>query len=281
LGIIRTDIAENFFSAQQTASGKLSILVGMDSFCYAIYTSSGQLVFIRRMDFPDSANFRVELPAIEQDNPVLFFPYSQVNIAFGAPAHAVVPSRLFDPAASRVYLEHGNRMNPTDRVCSGFLPEFQAHLVYAVPLELDVWLQRHFPRSTVLHLSQALLKSMAEDNSGKRVFAHFWDKRLMLAYFEGNQLVFENWFFCRDTKDFLYYLLLVFDKFQLDQAHQEVSLSGTLLAESGIFQLLEKYIRNLRFIALGEIITYGKKMSSLPPHFFNDLNAIVQFRPTS
>lgn len=279
MGIIRTDITESFFSAQQTASGKLSILVGMDSFCYSIYNADGQPVFLRRLEYPVFSNFTPDLKAVEQENPLLFLPYSSICLAFGSPCHVFVPSRLFDPAAARVYLEHGNRVADEDRICSAFVSELPAHLVFALPAKLDSWLNRHFPALAVHHLSQVLLQqALATLGPGKQVLAHFWDKRLILFYIEGSRLVFENWFVCQDTKDFLYYLLLVFDRFRLDPENQEVGLSGTIVADSGIFQLLSKYIRNLRFVTVGNPVAYGKKMSSQPPHFFNDLNAIAQFR---
>ena len=279
MGIIRTDIAENFFSAQQTASGKLSILVGMDSFCYGIYNADGQLVFLRRLEFPDASVFSIDLAALERENPLLFFPYSRVCLAFGAPAHVFVPSRLFNPPSARVYLEHGNRIGASDRVCTALVQEINAHIVFALPHLLDTWLLRNFPGVPALHLSQVLLQHvLAASSTGKQVLAHFWDRRLILFFFDENRLVFENWFVCRDSRDFLYYLLLVFDRFQLDQENQEVLLSGTILADSNVFRLLNRYIRKLRFSALGAPLAYGKKMSSQPPHFFNDLNAIVQYR---
>ncbi len=279
MGIIRTDIAENFFSAQQTASGKLSILVGMDSFCYSIYNAGGQLVFLRRLEFPDASTFSLDLAEIERENPLLFFPYSSICLSFGAPAHVFVPSRLFDPNAARIYLEHGNRVGATDRVCTVFVPEIKAHLVFALPQRLDAWLLRNFPGVSPLHVSQVLIQqALAGTVTGKQVLAHFWDKRLILFFFDGNRLIFENWFVCKDSRDFLYYLLLIFDRFQLDPENQEVLLSGTILADSNVFRLLARYIRKLRFTALGAPSAYGKKMSAQPPHFFNDLNAILQYR---
>ena len=279
MGIIRTDIAESFFSAQQTASGKLSILVGMDSFCYGIYNGEGQLVFLRRLEFPEASTFSLDLAEIERENPLLFFPYSRVCISFGAPGHVFVPSRLFDPTAARIYLEHGNRVDAADRVCSTFVPEIMAYLVFALPQSLDAWLQRNFLGVSALHLSQVLLQqALAATATGKQLLVHFLDKRLIIFFFNGNRLVFENWFVCRDSKDFLYYLLLVFDRFQLDPENQEVLLSGTILADSNVFRLLGRYIRKLRFIALGAPLAYGKKMSAQPPHFFNDLNATLQHR---
>jgi hypothetical protein len=282
LGIIRTDIVESHFSAQQTASGKLSILVGMDSFCYSIYDAVGQLVFLRRIGLPPSDTFALDLAEISAQNPLLFFPYTQVVLAIGSSRHTFVPMRLFDPGSARACLAHGNFVNPADRVCSAFVPPQRAHLVYAIPEVLDAWLSRNFPRVQPLHFSQAVLQQLPGSwQSGKRLLAHFWDNRILLFYFENGRLAFENWFLCRDARDFLYYLLLVFDRFQLSPETQEVALSGAILQDSEVFRVLNRYIRQLTFTELGTPLVYGKKMSAYAPHFFNDLNAILQFRAIS
>jgi hypothetical protein len=282
LGIIKTDIVESYFSTQQTASGKLSILVGMDSFCYCIYDASGQPLFLRRLGFPVADTFALDLEEISAQNPLLFFPYAEIALAIGSSRHALVPARLFDAGSARACLAHGNDIGSADRVCSAFLPSQEAHLVYAVPEALDTWRSKNFPRVEPLHFSQAVLQQIpAHWQSGKRLLAHFWDSRILLFYFESGRLVFENWFICRDAKDFLYYLLLVFDRFHLSTETQELVLSGTILPDSEVFRLLSRYIRQLNFAVLGAPRTYGSKMSTHAPHFFNDLNAVVQFRKIS
>lgn len=281
MGVIKTDITESFFSAQQTALGKLSILIGMDSFCYCIWDASGRPVLLRRLHVEQAADAApMDLPFIEQNHPFLFFPFSRVAIGLAMPRHVFVPGRLYDPESRLAYLMHSNTIDTSDAVRADWLPGQHAHLVYALPQHLDNWITRHFPKAAICHLSWAILQQLPPDwNSGKRVLAHIWENRLMVLFLENGRLVFENIFTCRDARDYLYYLLLTYEQFQLSPETISVALSGAVLADSDVYRLFKKYIRQIEFLDMGGNIPYGKRMSEHPPHFFNDLTAIVRTQP--
>lgn len=274
MGITTFDIQEDFFSSSQTATGKLSILIGMDSFCYCIADRSHRIAFLRRIQ---GEGPELDLESIGRDNPYLFFPFAQTSVLLAVPKHVWVPGRLFNPAEKTAYLKHGNDLIPGTPVWTEEISDQHAHLVYPVPLATAAWLDRHFPRAPKTHFSAALMRALSPvgKEEGPHMLAHFAEKALWVTFWEGERLQFGNSFACKDLKDYLYFLLLVVHQFGLSQEHIPVYLSGGLSVKSELYGLLRTYFGRLVFAEVGGPWQLGPRLAENPRHFYNDLLAVL------
>ncbi|MBK6948454.1 MAG: DUF3822 family protein [Haliscomenobacter sp.] len=272
MGITTFDIQEDFFSSSQTATGKLSILLGMDSFCYCIADQRNRIAFLRRIQ---GDGMDLDLESVSRDNPYLFFPFAQTAAVLAIPKHVWVPGRLFNPAEKTAYVKHGNDLIPGTPVFAEEVSDQHAHLVYPVPIAMAGWLDRHFSKASRRHFSAALMRALSpvQQGEGPYVLAHFSEKALWVTFWEGERLQFGNSFECKDLKDYLYFLLLVVRQFGLLQEEIPVYLSGGLAVKSELYGLLRHYFSRLAFVEVGGPWQLGPRLGEYPRHFYNDLLA--------
>lgn len=275
MGITTFDKQEDYFSSSQTATGKLSILIGMGSFCYGIADNRNRLAFIRRIKGSGRAGFSLDLESISRDNPYLFFPFAQTVVHLAIPKHVWVPGRLYNPAEKIAYLRHGNDLVPGMAVWAEEAASQEAHLVYPLPSVLEGWLNRHFPQAVKRHLCSGLMNALdpLRPASGYHILAHVWEEGLWAMLFDGKRLTFGNFFACKDVKDFLYFLLLIVQQFNLRPEEVPVVLSGGLVEQSEVYALMHKYFSRLTFAGVAGPVELGPRLSEYPRHFYNDLLA--------
>jgi hypothetical protein len=100
-----------------------------------------------------------------------------------------------------------------------------------------------------------------------------------ISYFEiiiTNQksLLFYNTFHYTSAEDVVYYLLFVFEQFNLNPESIKVKITGELDKNSTIYSLLFKYIRELSFGQKPASLKYCSKLDTLPKHFFYSLYSL-------
>lgn len=278
MGINTLDIAEDFFSSFQTTSAKLSILLGMDSFCYSICDYQQRLSFVRRIQGLRLASEHTAFQQLEADNPYLFFPFRSVSIAVATSMTTLVPDRLFVENEASTYLKYGNEHASSVVVHTDFLSNEHIRLVYGVPENVDSWLKQRFPNVEIYHLQGLLIQVFQRTLAmpGKVLVGHIWEEGLLVFLFDEGKLVFQNRFDCQTSKDFLYFLLLACDQLALSAASMNLHLSGAITRESEIFQLLYKYFLQITFVDVSDSLEKGQQAQQYPTHFFNDLAVVCQ-----
>ena len=92
---------------------------------------------------------------------------------------------------------------------------------------------------------------------------------------DGN-LMFINTFQFQSSKDFIYYVLLLFDQFDLKQEEVNLMLSGQLIKDSEIYRLLFRYIKKVNFIQHPSFISFGPKMKTKPSYYYFDIFSLFR-----
>gem|GEM_PF-2217376 len=275
MGITVLDIEEDFFSSFQTSSSKLSILLGMDSFCYAISDHLNRLSLVRKLRFP--AGMAAAIPSIEAAHPLLGFPFYQVHIALATPNQVLVPNRLYRAGQEVRYLSHGVVPSSTTVTQADFLAPENAWLLYDVQDSVDTWINTLFPVATRQHLHTALYTALHSRAKGVEYFlvAHIWEENMVVFLFQEERLVFQNSFACSIADDFLYFLLLVCRQFRLRPERLHLHLSGGVALESAIYTLLHRYFFEISFVDLTHPLDKGRQAQPYPAHFFNDVAILL------
>lgn len=262
MGKVIKDIVENTFTKKNTNTYELSILVGMGSFDYVVLDSQQHLQALKSYtlnNFSDSS----ELEQLLNLDPIIKYRYGNTRIAWAGGKNTLIPDRLFKADEKKSYLQQTVEVAKAERVLSDDIPHAGIHNIYSVPSNVSLYLDQQFPSHQLSHLSTVLIEAQRKISiqyEGKRLYVHLVDSRAYISVFHHTNLLFFNSFEYKSAKDFIYYLLLIFDQLNLPQETTPVALSGQLVEDAEIYRLLKRYLPQFHFLEPPAFIHYGAKM---------------------
>jgi len=269
------DIKEKDSVLRDMTDNKLSILIGMDSFCYVIYDPEKGLFWYRSFVLTGEG-YAPALTALEQllrGEVALHKQYASTSVAFHMPHYSVIPDRLYRAEDHFAYMQHLTPLSGDDVLASDDLPSSRAHLVYRIPAAYQELVQQYLPHSHTIHVGSLFVNhfhNLHFGGSGDQLYLYVSEKLLYLLYFKEGQFVFHNTFSFEASSDCLYYVLLVFEQFNLDQQQTPVHLCGQLLPDSEMFRLLQQYLGNIQTMELPMDLKLAKPLQEYPAYFYFD-----------
>ncbi|MDX1666091.1 MAG: DUF3822 family protein [Saprospiraceae bacterium] len=277
MGKVRFEIVEHTFNKRKIASCELSILLGMDSLVFMLVDAAGiQLI----KDYQYDSRDWEELEGIFEGEKLLSERYLRVKTAFLSPQQTLVPEPLYQEDKDRIYLEHLTDLSNDAQLDTDYLPEVEAYSVYAYPHAWKEILEHHYEQYAVFHISTPLIRTSREKIKGQpadgtsHMHIHVFDRLLQVLLWREDQLCFVNTFPFGSARDFVYYVLLVIDQYDLDQSETSVVVSGRIIKDSEVYQLLGRYLENINFASAPGQPVMGQQLKIFPAHFYWDMLAL-------
>ena len=111
-------------------------------------------------------------------------------------------------------------------------------------------IQQQFSKSEIFPSANGLIQYMLStaNDDGEFVGINFYEKEMELAFIKKKQFIFYNRFIIENADDFNFYLLSIFEQFEIQVAHAQFYLTGTILENDEHYQRLSKYSSHLHFI---------------------------------
>jgi hypothetical protein len=132
-----------------------------------------------------------------------------------------------------------------------------------------------FPRARFICHSSALIeglmiqyKNLPEE---KRAFVNTRNSFIDIVIIEGKNLLYYNSFKYASKEDFIYYIIFVLEQLNLNPEETELILSGFIEKSSSLFEMVYKYVRNIRFRELSGNFSYSYVFDEIPSHYFTNL----------
>jgi len=158
------------------------------------------------------------------------------------------------------------------------LASIDAYNAYGVPQSVASLVEEYVAEHHYRHASSCFLNLVMHEQKtekGEQVFVNIESRHLDIIIVQDGQFRFFNQFHFRTTKDFIYYLLLTCDEFDLDRDQLQLTLSGDIEADSAIYQIAYKYIRHIALADRPQILTYPQEMQQLPAHYHQNLLSLA------
>lgn len=163
--------------------------------------------------------------------------------------YTLVPEALYETSSAGNLLALNHPHQAGDSLCDDVLPHAGLRIVYAIP---DTWkaLLSEFSGNLTEHhyLYHLLQKAMAASSKPDAVFCHVQDFRADIIVLRDQRLMLCNSFRFQTPEDFVYYLLLAYDRHQFNRDEVALWLCGEIDAGSALYASAYKYIRELRFL---------------------------------
>lgn len=206
--------------------------------------------------------------------------WSGVKLSVKNQKFSLVPASLFDKEKLGAYLRLSCRIDESqDRLFYYKHIKTHAVTVFAANARLIDWLNQRYPNLglEVMHHVCAFTEGILqyEDHSSQQdVFLLLENNVLSAVVTNGRKLQYCNLFNCRDEKDFVRYVMLLFQELLLDRNNTKTLLWGSIDSQSPYFHALYPYIRNLSFGGRPKFIRFNYQFDEVPDHQFFDLYSI-------
>ena len=245
-------------------------------FTYTILERSGSFILLREYKQSEDEDFTDFHESVLKLDPFLNRAFSKVSVGISNKRLVLVPEVIFNEQQSVHYLENSSPIWTSDKVMVDIIRDQDIRMVYAFRNSVLIQYRQHFSN---LEVNNALTKYIGALNSllsglkyGHNLFINALYDTMYVVLFRNNELTFANVYEFSTAEDFLYYVMLIFKEFQLDQDSTPTYISGKLDKDSIIHDLLLRYIRNLNFIS-----TEGSdqlRIDGIPPQLYFDLFAL-------
>lgn len=275
--MISFELTEPSFDKKNTTEYKLSVLLGADSLSYCIIDKTNRVLSVIKCDFPENTeekDYAERLEAIILQHVALQQSYRAVYVAVFNISSTFVPTRLYDDEAKSVYFENIIPVSAQQEICRNTLTEADAEHLYLVEKKALKVIKSYFSGAEIMHSATSLYqgyRKIVNADSEQFIFLNVRPEALQIFYFENGEFVFYNAFNYSSSKDFIYYVMLIYDQFGLKPDTVPIYLSGELMEDSEIYHLIYRYIRNLKIIATPDWIELSGQWVNRPQHWFFDL----------
>jgi hypothetical protein len=202
--------------------------------------------------------------------------FHAVKVAFSNSLTTLVPNAVFSSKETVTYLEKSFRIPYNHYLLTNELLPLRCQNIYATPIPIYNLLQDAYNQVEYFHVATLLLsvwQEQAVNFQKKTVFVNVYTNYFQVGVFEREKLFLFNTYEYKASKDFLYFVLLVFDQLKLDPEQVPLFLSGDIMQQSEICNLLYRYIKTVTFLKRTTAYTFTKELDELPQHFNYDLFA--------
>lgn len=189
----------------------------------------------------------------------------------------LVPETLFDPAHQEDYLRLHSTLDPQQHVIlHNRTFGLDAVNIFAVDGVLYRMVQSFFPERSVqfTHQTSALIKSLlhqTDRKAGRTMHLYVERNYVTVLVIDENGLQFCNVFHYLSPEDFIYFVVFVMQEQKMNPEQETITAWGDITPDSSLFNMLKKYIRQVKFGKRPTDVGYSYKFDDLFDHRYFEL----------
>ena len=215
------------------------------------------------------------LARILQTHALTRLEFLSVEIILITETYTLAPGALFDASKAEDLLKLNHILKPDDSLNWDRLEAQDVYFIYAYPSAWKQVIETQFPQARIRHYASILASGLIPDSIGQTtVFVHVQDFREdIIAVVDGKLRLFNSYSF-QSPEDFLYFILLAYDRLELNRETVPLCLLGEVESGSAIYASCHKYIREISFKSRrsdGSVPNPEGEVDALPAHFYFNL----------
>lgn len=260
-----------------TQSYYLSIQVNLNGLSFCIldpvrekYIALHHTTFTNDLIFDDYLD---ELEKYIQNTELLNHKFKAVKLIWLSGKNTLIPNSYFDKDKLKSYFEFNQKLNDLDEIHYNELKYVDAYSVFVLPNQVANIFSKQF--NTITYYNQQIPfieRSLYKHHSeSKKVIVNINTDFIDICIIEDSKLLLYNNFVYKTETDILYFILYVFDQFNLDTQHTELFLNGLIEKNNSLLNQLHKFIKQLKFDKLPGEFSYSYTFNKIPAHTFTNL----------
>lgn len=247
----------------------LALRIGEKHCCFAITDITGgnlfQLAYYSADEIEEGSLINLFV-----NHPELNNSFAKVLVSYDFAQSVLIPEPHFQPEDAGLLVKVMYGVNDGAIVVSHSLAEKQFYNVFAVPKEINEWVNRKLPSAKYFHNYSIGIQNI---NPESNLWVDFRNDELSLIVAKKNKLLLAQTFAYSTPEDVIYYLLKTAQQFSLSQKEVKLAVSGLIEQESALYKELYQYFLYLKFRNANWEITGSNEY---PAHFFTSLNDLAR-----
>jgi len=175
--------------------------------------------------------------------------YKSVTVVYVTNKSTLVPEAVFEKELALKFLTFNHGLEFDDSVEYSFIRSGLMYCAFAIPQWLKTIVQGRFRTATFTHQSAPLIDSLLMLNKNKtlktklyiNVESDFFD----VIVVNGGNLLLSNSFCYSNSKDFIYFLMNVFEQMKLNPEINELTFMGQIGYDSDILIQAKLFVKNI------------------------------------
>jgi len=270
------NIVDESFHLESLRYYHLFIELGSDELSYCVFDHKrNKYLLLRSYDFSSFDNKLSNEDNIEQvietDELLRQQDFSKVSISIVNNTATLLPVPLYDEDKAKDVLEFNHSIQENESIYTDHLNSMDAKNIFAVPYSISTIIKNRYSNATVHHFSSALIESVTfqyKNMQAPILTVHVRSKNIEIIATQNKKLLFYNSFPYVTSEDYIYYLLFVFEKLELNPETVNLVLKGEIDRNSELYQVTNKYIRNVSFGTRPDTFNFSYRFDSLAHHKF-------------
>lgn len=266
----------------QEKSQKLSVLLGRDSFFYALFDESGNCSSYRKYLRSDKKSIYSNwvLDKFNEDEVLKIVNPKIIRVGICSNQYTLMPVPFFEEEYKLHYLKRNTSFAPPSNCWVDSLTTRQfIKVIYAVPQHILKIINYLGSEATVKHQLTTLISLFYQKYAAHRancVLIHVRNNVQIILVFRDGKLLFSNIYTFRSEDDFYYYLSMVLSRFELNPQGIELFLSGELFFNTPKYKWLKKRFTRLQFACYQpKSVSKSKKSEPLAHELFDLYSQII------
>lgn len=178
--------------------------------------------------------------------PIIWEPYSTVNIEVDDWACSIIPSSVFreKDCPAIIKFNHPDLNLRQYTIRPDTIEGFDITNIYTIDNELYKFIQENFPYATVSHLSTALITDAlkhSKKSDDSEVWCYWTNTHIFLSVVSRGQLLLANRFSISGQTDATYYIGAIFNQYNLSQSQTSLFIKG----ECPCIKEVRRYVSNV------------------------------------
>jgi len=261
-----------------TKSYSLSIQIDLNGFSFCLLdTIRNKYVALRHYSYDHLAeNPGKNIRAVFEQDEFLKQEFKGSKMIYTTRQSTLVPEPLFNKENVKDYFSFNHSPNGNQYgIFFNHLKHAGAYVVFAVPEHVTSVVQEYLPSVKIFHQSVPLIENIFMNRRNRKdqgiAYLNVSEKLFDIVVIDDKKLNLHNCFSFHDENDLLYFTLYVFEQLKLDPGDTEIILSGRITKTMKQYEVLKKYIRNIRFHPLNTQFTYSYTFNEIPSHTYLNL----------
>lgn len=260
-----------------TQSYYLSIQVSLNGLSFCILDPvRNKYIALSHQNFENDLAFDDLLNTIEniiKKDDLLSYSYKSTKLIWLSNKNTFIPNSYFNKKNLKKYFEFNQKLDDLDEIHFKELKYVDAYSIFIVPNQIANIFIKQFPdlnfyNQQIPFIEHTLFKYHSES---KKVFVNVNDEFIDLSITENGKLLLYNNFVYKTESDMIYFIMYVFDQFNLNTENAELILSGFIDKKTSIYSKLKGFISHIKFDKLSEDFSYSYTFNQVPPQSFTNL----------
>ncbi|MCC9136898.1 DUF3822 family protein [Pontibacter silvestris] len=222
-----------------------------------------------------------QLQLITAENPLLQEQgWNAIRVSYSNQHFTLIPETLYDPTHKTDYLRLHSDLNMQENLVFSYRHNnLEAVNIFAIDMILQQTVDNIFPERPVqlVHLTSALIQSVLHQAGRKNercLYAYVQRNYVTMLVVSQSGLEFCNIFHYLSPEDFIYFVVFVMQEQKLNPETETITVWGDITHDSSLFNILQKYIRQVRFGRKPADVAYSYKFDDLFEYRYFELYSL-------